>query len=195
MRLGVFGGTFDPVHYGHLVVAETAADELALDRVLFIPAGDPYLKANRRVSAARDRMEMVRMAVEGNPRFEASDMELRRAGPSYTIDTLAQLRGERGAGARLFLILGLDSIADMHRWKDPERIFEQARVVGYPRAGERGARGTAPTAGGREAHVLEGPLVGISGTEIRRRVSRGQSIRYQAPECVIEYIRRRGLYR
>ena len=199
MRVGVFGGTFDPIHVGHLIVAETAANELGLDQVLFIPAGYPYLKSGEKVSDAAHRMAMVDLAVESNPRFAASDIEVQRPGPSYTVDTLDQLRDCLGPSAQLFVILGLDSVADMVRWKDPAGIFERASVVGYPRPGaedpDREALDRIVTGASDRLVLLEGPRVDVSGTDIRRRVARGRSIRYQVLDPVLRYIQDQGLYR
>lgn len=195
MAVGIFGGTFDPVHLGHLVLAETAADELGLDRVVFVPAGNPYLKSGTPVSPAAHRMAMVKAAIEPNPRFEVSAIELEDPGPSYTIDTLDRLRAIYPEVDQLHLLLGVDSVLEMPRWKCPRGIFDRAEVVAHPRAGLKDAGDEdALSVLGRTVRVLKGPLVGVSGTEIRRRVSRGQSIRYMAPGPVIEYIQSRGLY-
>ena len=195
MRVGVFGGTFDPVHLGHLLLAESAADELALNSVLFIPAGNPYLKAGLPVSSAEHRMTMVRAAVETNPRFEVSDIEVCNPGPSYTIETLERLQAELSLETQVYLLLGLDSLSDMPRWKSPERILERAQIVAYPRAGKHGPyHHCSVSVLGRTVSVLDGPLVGISGTEIRRRVSKGLSIKYLVPDGVIDYIQFSGLY-
>ena len=195
MAVGVFGGTFDPVHLGHLVLAETAADELELDSVMFVPAGNPYLKSGTPVSPAEHRMAMVKAAVEPNPRFEVSAIELEDRGPSYTINTLDRLRAMYLDVDQFYLLLGLDSVLEMPRWKCPEGIFDRAWVVAYPRAElkDAGCEGALSVLG-RTVRILEGPLVGVSGTEVRKRVSRGQSVRYLVPDSVSEYIRFHGLY-
>ncbi len=195
MAVGVFGGTFDPVHMGHLVLAETAADELGLDRVVFMPAGNPYLKAGTEVSAAEHRMAMVKAAIESNPRFEASTIELEDPGPSYTIESLGRLRTELPDDEQVYLLLGVDSVLEMPRWRCPEGIFDRAQVIAYPRGRMMDSVcQDFVSVLGRKAPVLEGPLLGISGTDIRRRVSRGQSVRYLVPDRVAEYIRRNRLY-
>ena len=195
MAVGVFGGTFDPVHLGHLILAETAADELELDRVIFMPAGNPYFKAGLPVSAAVHRMAMVEMAIGQNPRFEASKIEICHSGPSFTIESLDRLRAELLEDESLYLLLGVDSVSEMPRWKRPEGIFDRAQVVAFPRTDRLGAnRHASLSVLGREVSVLDGPLVGISGTEVRERVSGGRSIQYLVPDPVIEYIHRHGLY-
>ncbi len=195
MAVGVFGGTFDPIHLGHLVLAETAADQLELDRVVFVPAGNPYLKAGTPVSPAEHRVAMVKIAIEPNPRFEVSAIELEDPGPSYTFNSLGRLRDDYPDKERPFLLLGVDSVLEMPRWKCPKSIFDRAQVVAYPRAGltDVGCDNSLSVLG-REVPILEGPLVGVSGTEIRSRVSSGQSTRYLMPDRVIEYMQRNNLY-
>ena len=124
LRIGVFGGTFDPIHVGHLIAAERATELLRLDEMLFVPAGEPWFKADEPVTAAEHRMNMVRLAVESNPRFRACGAEIARPGPSYTADTLEHLRAGAPDGAEFFLVLGLDALAEMHRWRRLERVFE-----------------------------------------------------------------------
>ena len=199
MNLGVFGGTFDPIHLGHLVVAEEARSVLQLDEVLFIPTGQPWLKSGLKITDAAHRLAMVELAVKSNPGLRSSDMEVRRPGPTYTVDTLTELRQELGPGPELHLILGLDSLADLKRWHLPERIFDLSRVVAVTRPGyedfEPGALESIAPGASSKVHLLKGPLIGISGTEIRRRVCNGLPIRYWVPRCVESYILERGLYR
>ena len=195
MAVGVFGGTFDPVHLGHLVLAETAADELKLDRVVFLPAGNPYLKVGTPVSPAKHRMAMVKAAIKPNPRFEVSAIEVEDPGPSYTIHSLDRLRAAYPKDEFPYLLLGVDSVLEMPRWKRPEEIFERAQVVAYPRAGlmDAGDQDSIRILG-RRVRLLGGPLVGVSGTEIRSRVSSGRSIKFLVPDSVAEYIQCNGLY-
>ena len=198
MRLGVFGGTFDPIHMGHLMVAEEARVQLDLAQVLFVPAGQPYFKADSEITEAGHRMAMVELAVESNRFFHASDLEIKRSGPTYTLDTLLKLRVERGTNVSLYVILGLDSLAEMERWRQPERILDMSTVVGVPRPGSREVDAEKldaiyPCASHRVV-LLDGPLIGISGSEIRRRVSDGVSIRYLVPDAVGAYIYERRLY-
>ena len=198
MRIGVFGGTFDPIHLGHLVVADEAREMLDLDEVLFVPAGQPWLKATTPVSAPCHRMAMVELALRSDPWFRAVDMEVKRPGPTYTIDTLGELQVKLGGAAQLYLILGLDSLKEIARWHRPERIFELCTVVGMSRPGVSTFKpevlnSIAPNASNAVV-LLEGPLISISGTDLRRRVSEGRSIRHRVPEAVEAYIREHGLY-
>ena len=199
MKVGLFGGTFDPVHIGHLIVAEEARVLLDLDHVIFMPTGQPWLKAGREVTEARHRLAMVELAVKANRQFTASDTELRRPGDTFTVDTLVELREERGTEEEICLILGLDSLRELHRWRQPERVLELCKVVGMSRPGfEEGDLKTLdcirPGASGA-VRLLKGPLIGISGSELRRRVSEGLSIKYRVPDSVEGYINEHRLYR
>lgn len=198
MRVGVFGGTFDPVHVGHLIAAERATELLALDEMLFVPAGQPWFKSGEPVTDAEHRLNMVRLAVESNPRFSVSDVEVVRPGPSYTIDTLEELRAHAGEGKKLFLVLGLDALAEMHRWRSPARVFELATVVGVARPGAKfdpeTLSGIFPSAAERVI-MLDVPMVDVGATELRRRAEQGSSLRYLVPDSVERYIREHGLYR
>jgi nicotinate-nucleotide adenylyltransferase len=198
VRIGVFGGTFDPIHLGHLIVADEARETLCLDEVLFIPAGQPWLKATTPVSAACHRMAMVELAVRSDPRFRADDIEVNRPGATYTVDTLTELQLKAGEVAELYLILGLDSLKELARWHEPARLFDLCTVVGMSRPGVsdfdvEALNSISPDASKRVV-LVEGPLVSISGTDLRRRVSEGLSIRHRVPKAVEEYIREHGLY-
>lgn len=196
MRLGVFGGTFDPVHMGHLIAAEDARAVMRLDEVLFVPAGEPWFKSYRRITPARHRLAMVRLAVRDNPRFGVSDMEIRREGPSYTIDTLAELRRER-PDADLFVILGVDALCEIDRWRQPRRLFQMATVVGMARPGaslDASVLNAAIPGASERLRLVDSALIDISGTDIRRRVADGASIRYRVPHAVEQYIREHNLY-
>ena len=196
-RLGVFGGTFDPVHNGHLSIAETAGEGLALDEVLFIPAGQPRLKARNVSTAPHHRLRMVELAIAGCPPFACSDMEIRRSGPTYTADTLDLLSEER-TGCSLFLLAGLDSLAMFHKWGRPADILGRATVVGIPRPGyerlDRAALEQAAPGSADRAMTLAFPMTDISSTEIRERARRGLSIDHLVPEAVDRYIRDNRLY-
>lgn len=198
MKLGVFGGTFDPVHVGHLMVAEDARVELGLDTVLFITAGEPWLKAGWPLSAAHHRVEMVRRAVLDNPGFRESSMEVDRPGPSYSVDTLEALREGLAGDVDLFLLVGLDALRELTQWHRPERIFELSTVVGIARPGaekiDRDALDPIDLQAGQDVVILDKLLVNVSSSDIRSRVSAGQSIRYLVPETVEEYISEHGLY-
>ena len=199
MKVGIFGGTFDPIHLGHLIVAEEASALLGLDEMLFVPAGRPWFKASDEVTEARHRMAMVELAIASNPRFRASDIEIGRVGPTYTVDTLVELREQLEPNSEIYLILGLDSLQEIDRWHSPERVFELATVVGMSRPlcaafdTER-LDSIFPGASDR-VMMLDGPLIDISATDLRRRVSEGLSIKYRVPESVEAYVYEQGLYR
>ena len=198
MRVGVLGGTFDPVHLGHLTLAEEARVQLELDQVLFMPAGQPWLKDGQQLSAAKDRLQMVRLAVASNPHFQACDDEVERPGPTYTVDTLRGLRARLGQDCELFFILGLDAMEHFSEWKEPETLLELCRWVVVERPGHQGfdqARFLAKYPGSAgKITLLSMPLMGISGSEIRRRAAAGMSLRYYLPEAVADYIQQNKLY-
>lgn len=188
VRLGVFGGTFDPPHLGHLIVAQDAWSALGLDRLLFVPAAAPPHKVDRAITPARLRLEMLRAALAGDPRFEAEDLELRRAGPSYTVDTLRELR-TRYPAAELFFLLGTDQFRELHTWREPAEIARLARLVVLSRGGEEvEARVDFPH------QRLQVTRIDLSATEVRARVAEGRPIRYLVPEGVTDVIGREGLY-
>ena len=193
----MFGGTFDPVHNGHLIVAEAAGESLALDEVLFIPAGSPRLKGRDVGTDPHHRLRMVQLATEPNPLFACSDIEVGRTGPTYTADTLDRLGEERPCCA-VFLIAGLDALRKFHMWGRPEDILKSATIVGAPRPGHDRLDPAAfeKVAPGSANHVvtLAGPMIGISSTEIRERASQGLPIDHLVPETVGRYIRDNRLY-
>ena len=190
----MLGGTFDPVHRGHLALARAAREELALDEVLFVPAGQPWRKAGRIVAPAEHRLAMLRLALEGEQAFRVETLELERAGPSYTADTLETLRAAR-PDEELFLVLGEDALADLPNWVRPERILELATLAVARRANSQKA--AADRLPGLEERIvwLKMPLVPVSATEIRERVRRGLPVGELVPPAVGAYIRERGLYR
>lgn len=200
MRLGVLGGTFDPPHIGHLVLADEACQALGLEQVLFVPAGTPWRKAGQELSPREHRLVMVRLAVHDNPHFAVATLEIDREGPSYTADTLAELRGQFGRGTELFFIMGADSLVDFPHWHEPQRILELAHlaVAERPEPEDVGlAEGLAEDLARamREKVVwLRMPLIAISASAVRERVQKGLSIRYWVPPAVEEYIRQHGLY-
>ena len=185
MRVGVFGGTFDPVHVGHLAIAHAALESLPLDRVVFVLARRSPLKERGPVAPEADRLQMLELAVAGEPRFAVSRVELDREGPSYTVDTLERLTGADD----LFLILGSDAIADLPRWKDPERIAKLATLVVAERPGAPERMGDAPIV------RFDAPRLDISSRELRARAARGLSLRYLVPDPAWRHIEARGLYR
>ena len=198
MNIGVLGGTFDPVHTGHVLVAEEAKARLNLAEVLFVPAGLPWLRGDSPVAAAEHRVHMVRLAIDDKPYFKLSTIEVERSGPSYAVDTIAELKGQLGAGDELFFILGWSSLAELPEWREPSRLITMCRLVTVPRVGF-----PAPDLDSLEASIpgladrvilLDEPRVDISASEIRGRVSRGLPIDHLVPEPVERYIREQGLY-
>lgn len=198
MRLGVLGGTFDPPHVGHLILAEEARLALKLEQVLFVPAGAPWRKAGRELSPREDRLTMVQLAVGGSPHFAVSIMEIEREGPSYTAETLAALHQQLAADSEIFFILGQDSLADLPNWRQPQRIISLARLAVAVRSDWEAARADAlekEVPGISQRLVwLDMPRIDISSTAVRDRVRQGLSIHYWVPPAVEEYIRQHKLY-
>jgi len=196
--LGVFGGTFDPIHHGHLAIAEEAREALGLERVLFVPAAASPFKTDRDATDAPHRLAMVEAAIEGNPAFSCSQLELDRPAPSYTVDTLAVLAAQGTGPDALWLILSSEALAGLPRWRDPGRILDLARVGVVPRAGHdplgHGWAGDAFPGRGDRFAFLSGPLLPISGSVVRRRAAAGRSVRYLVPDAVARYIKMYGLY-
>jgi len=199
MRRGLLGGTFDPIHTGHLILAQEVLWRLGLDGIWFIPVGLPWMKRDEPTSEAEHRRTMVELAIESNQRFHLSTAELERPGETYTVDTLEELRrGEMSDGELLF-IMGVDTLHTMHRWKDPARILELARIVVALRPGHSEVDLSAleaidPTAAERVMTVRM-PLIEISGTELRRRAGAGEPLRYLVPDAVAAYIGEHDLYK
>jgi nicotinate-nucleotide adenylyltransferase len=189
MRTGVFGGTFDPPHVGHLIAAADAHRALGLDRLLFVPSAQPPHKVGRVRTPAALRLEMVRAAIAGDGRFRADDLELRRPGPSFSADTLRELLSRQPAG-ELFFLVGADALRDLPTWHRPDEVARLARLVVLCREGAGGvADGPYPAL---EVAVTR---VDVSATEVRRRAARGEPVRYLVPEPVRAIIEREGLYR
>jgi nicotinate-nucleotide adenylyltransferase len=196
-RLGVMGGTFDPIHHGHLVTAEEALWQFGLDEVVFVPTGQPWMKADRDdVASAEHRYLMTVVATAGNPRFTVSRVDVEREGPTYTVDTLEAIRDERNHDIDVFFITGADAVLEIFRWKEPAELFERAHFIAATRPGYDIARFE------RDAHtshpgisVMDIPALAISSSDIRRRVQEGEPIRYLVPEAVHQYIVKFGLYR
>jgi nicotinate-nucleotide adenylyltransferase len=194
-RIGLMGGTFDPIHHGHLVAAEEARWQFDLDTVLFIPTGQPWQKPVG-VSPAEDRYRMTVIATASNPAFEVSRVEIDHPGPTYTVDTLRRLRAELGEDARLFFITGADAVLHILTWKDREEVLALAEFIAATRPGYDLERLTERLPLARERlHPMEIPMLAISSTEIRARVARGAPIQYLVPDGVVEYVVERGLYR
>ncbi|MGZ6255628.1 MAG: nicotinate-nucleotide adenylyltransferase [Candidatus Limnocylindria bacterium] len=198
-RVGILGGTFDPPHIGHLWLATLAADSLDLSHVLLMPAARPPHKGRSAVSNAADRVMMTRLAIGGDPGLDLSLVEMERPGPSYTVDSLAQLRAHLGDGTRLVLIMAADSFGQIESWHDPDRLLELAELAVGPRPGspmpERTWLRERFGAKAARIHLLEGPSLDLSSSEIRARVAAGRPIRYLVPRAVEELIVSRGLYR
>ena len=198
-RIGVLGGTFDPPHIGHLWLAALAAESLKLDRVLFMPAPQPPHKAREAISGVADRLLMTRLAIEGDPVLQLTAIEMERPGPSYTVDSLLELERNYGPGAQLYLIMAADSFAQIEEWRDPDRLLEHAEWAVGPRPGSA-LPGAAELerrfgAAASRIHLLDGPALDVSSSQIRRRVASGETIRYLVPRRVDEVIVARGLYR
>lgn len=193
MRLGLFGGTFDPIHLGHLILAESCREALGLDRVWFVVAGAPPHKRGDRTPVA-DRLEMARIAVAGHPSFEVSEAEATGPGPHYSFETLESIVGDR-PGDELFFLIGADSLADLPGWRRPERIAELATVVVVDRPGVEPPPVPDLGPSARPIVRVESPLIGIASSDLRRRVAEGRTIRYRVPRGVEAYIEANGLYR
>ena len=185
MRIGVFGGTFDPVHVGHLAIAQAALETAGLDRVVFVPAKRSPLKEAAPAASEADRLAMLQVATKDEPRFVVSRVELEREGPSYTVDTLEALRTE----GELFLILGSDALADLGRWRSPERIRSLAKILVARRPGAPEPQKS------NDALFFDAPSLDLSSRELRARAARGLSLRYLVPDEVWRHIARKGLYR
>ena len=196
MRVGVLGGSFDPIHAGHLRLAQTAYEQADLERVVFVPAGYQWRKAEQQMAPAGERCEMVRLAIAGHPHFEIATLEVEREGPSYSDVTLEALKEEK-PGAELVFILGRDALADLPNWHAPERVLELAALAVAGRAGDGGPTASEALPGGLHGRViwLDMPPVNVSATEIRERVHAGRSIEGLVPEAVREYIAAEKLYR
>jgi nicotinate-nucleotide adenylyltransferase len=195
-RLGVMGGTFDPIHYGHLVTAEEALNQFGLDGVFFVPTGKPWMKAHGAVSPAEDRYLMTVIATASNPLFRVSRMEVDRDGPTYTVDTLRGLKQELGTEVDLFFVTGADAVLEIVQWKEPGDLFELAHFIAATRPGYDIAAFEAHAPNKHPGiTVMNVPALAISSTDIRTRVHQGRPIRYLVPEGVKSYIEKAELYR
>lgn len=196
-RLGIMGGTFDPIHYGHLVTAEQAREALDLDLVLFMPAGSPAFKQDQQVTGAEDRYAMTVLATAANPAFYASRFEIDREGITYTVDTLQELRDHYPQNVEFYFITGADAIIDIVTWHDAERLAGLATLIAATRPGYDIGQAKARIADSGidfDVRYIEIPALAISSTNIRRRVRDGSSVRYLTSESVIGYIRKNDLY-
>ena len=198
MKLGILGGTFDPIHLGHLILAQATADHLGLDQILFAPTGVQPLKRDRPTSPAADRVAMVAAAIADNPRFALSRVDVDHPGLSYTVETLDRLRAAWGPDAAFWFVVGLDSLANLLAWRDPAGILARARLAVAPRPGVTvdfpaltAALPTLPT----RLDPVPAPLIAISASDLRARVAAGHSLRYFVPDAVAAYIAAHRLYR
>ena len=198
MNIGVLGGTFDPIHIGHLILAEEVRARLNLAEILFVPAGQPWLKGGSPISPAEHRVEMVRLAIADKPYFKLSIMEIERAGPTYTVDTIAELKAQLGTEDELFFIMGWDNLAELPRWRQPSRLLTMCRLVAVPRPGYplpdlKALEASIPGLSQRVT-LMDKPEVDISASVIRDRVTQGLSIRRLVPESIDAYIRQHKIY-
>ena len=186
------GGTFDPIHHGHLVAASEVTSLFYLDEVVFVPTGQPWQKPAEEVTVAEDRYLMTVIATASNPRFHVSRIDIDRGGPTYTIDTLRELHRERGQETDLFFITGADALGNILTWRDADELFKLAHFIGCTRPGHRL---TDPGLPDGQVSLVEIPALAISSTDCRERVRRGQPIWYLVPDGIVQYINKRGLYR
>jgi nicotinate-nucleotide adenylyltransferase len=194
MRLGLYGGTFDPIHLGHLIVAEQCREACGLDRVWFVVAGAPPHKPGQRTTVAH-RLEMARIAVAGHPAFEVSEIEARRPGPHYSVETLAEIRRER-PGDALYFLIGADSLGDLPTWRQPQEIARLATIVVVNRPGIDPTTGLPDLGPGTRPLVsVVIPPIGIASHDLRKRLAERRSVRYLVPRGVEAYIEAQGLYR
>ena len=194
-RIGVMGGTFDPIHHGHLVAAEEARWQFDLDRVVFVPAGRPWQKPVG-VTPPEDRYRMTVIATASNPAFTVSRLEIDHPGPTYTVDTLRRLRAEQEDGTRLYFIIGADAVLQLLTWKEPDQVLAQAEFIAATRPGFDLDRLVSQVPGAADRiHRMEIPALGIAASDIRARVVRGAPIQYLVPDGVARYIHKHGLYR
>jgi nicotinate-nucleotide adenylyltransferase len=190
-RLGVMGGTFDPIHHGHLVAASEVQSWFKLDEVVFVPTGQPWQKADKQVSAAEDRYLMTVIATASNPRFSVSRVDIDRDGPTYTVDTLSDLATEHGDETDLYFITGADALEQILTWRDVDELFELAHFVGCTRPGHTLSPAGLPD---NKVSLVEVPALAISSTECRERVAGGEPIWYLVPDGIVQYITKRRLY-
>jgi len=198
MNIGVLGGTFDPVHNGHLIVAEEVKARLNLVAVIFVPAGQPWLKADRPISPAEHRLQMLRLALTDEPYFKLSTVEIERAGPSYTVDTITELRDKLSSEDEAFFILGWENLAELPQWREPSRLIKMCCLVAVPRPGSprpnlKTLEVSIPGLSQR-VMLLDKPKIDISASDIRERVAQGLSVRHLVPEPVNRYIKEHKLY-
>lgn len=199
MKIGIMGGTFNPIHQGHLILAELAREEKGLDRVIFLPSSNPPHKLGPGVVYSQMRMDMVELAIESNPYFQASDLEIRRSGLSYTVDSLREFR-RLYPKDEFYLLLGGDSLLNIHKWKDYEEILDKTRILVMDRHSPLGKNLRDQVASynksfGNKIEIFTSPLIEISSTGIRERLAQGRSIKYLLPASVEAYIKEKEIYK
>ncbi|NLN14458.1 MAG: nicotinate-nucleotide adenylyltransferase [Tissierellia bacterium] len=199
MKIGIMGGTFNPIHHGHLILSEYIRTEAGLDKIVFIPTGLPPHKVGEEVLEGRIRLEMVQLAIRNNPYFAWSDMEIRRKETSYTIDTIGELKRLYDK-AQLYLIIGADNLLSIHTWKDYKRVLEEVNIIVANRLGSKRLLVVEEierlnNSLGVNIKNINSPIIEISSTEIRERVRQNKSIKYLVPELVEDYILRNNLYK
>ena len=199
MKMGILGGTFDPIHNGHLAIAEEARTYLNLTEVLFLPAGQPWMKSDQPISAAHHRTEMIRLALEGRPYFKLSTIEIEYKGPSYSVDTIVKLRAQSEEPFDCYFIVGWDNLAKIPLWKDPAKLIEMCFLAAVPRPGydrpDMKKLEAALPGISKKVILMDKPRIDISATDIRNRVAQGRSISSLVPPAVENYIKESGLYR
>ena len=199
MKIGVFGGTFDPIHIGHLIVAEEARYKLELEKVIFLPAGRPWFKSDRKITDGKLRLEMIKHATKDNPLFDVSDLELNREGSTYSVESIPKLKDDLGGNVDLYFLIGVDALADIHKWKQPAKLMEMCQIVGLTRPEYADFDWTdidRKVVGASERiRIVEVSRIGVSSTDIRMMVQNGISVRYLVPDTVVRYIEERGLYK
>jgi nicotinate-nucleotide adenylyltransferase len=196
MNVGILGGTFDPIHNGHLAVAEEVRVQLHLTEVVFIPAGKPWHRSRSPLASAEHRVRMILLAIADNDYFKLSTIEVEREGPTYTVDTFEELRGQLGVENKLFFIVGWDSLAELPHWKEPDRLVKMCQLVTVPRPGypQPELKALEERIPDLSVTFLDKPVIDISATQIRERVTRGLSVHHLVPEAVEEYIKENKLY-
>lgn len=192
-RIGIMGGTFDPIHNGHLVAGSEVADLFELDRVIFVPTGQPWQKSDRVVSSTEDRYLMTIVATAPNPRFRVSRVDIDRSGPTYTVDTLQDIKAQF-PDAQLYFITGADALAQIMTWRDWESMLDLAEFVGVTRPGYKLEESFLPPEAQERVHLVEVPALAISSTDCRRRAASGRPVWYLVPDGVVQYIAKSHLY-
>lgn len=197
-KVGILGGTFNPIHFGHLLIAQDAMEQAGLDRVKFIPSATPPHKKVDKFASAAHRIRMIKLGIRGNERFELDDIEIRRGGISYSVDTLTALR-QRHPGTQFYFIIGTDSLLELHLWREIGRLGRLCRFVAVARPGFKATKADfarqSPAVAGIKPIIIQGHACDIASREVRSRIARGQPIRYLVPDAVARYIEEQKFYR